>query len=238
MKRDDYKRVIDHIKVDDDLEKRLEQKVIMKNRKTIPLYHKVLAVGAAALLMVGLILILPKLQGERTHIANPSPDAEVTPVTQSLFSGFNVVAYAAGSEGATLTGNYPEETTATVMAPKVEIMLPTYSPLMSSVPGLPFDIRFETPQGEEIAPDRIEVTIDQGSLCTWNQVTFKVEEKGEAVTLKESMTLYWSPLYMDKAVNEITMTIQSMHGDTTVDTQVIVIKKLDEMRNYAAVGAE
>lgn len=236
MNRDDYRRAVDHIKIDEGMKKRLEQRCMTKRKGGFKLYQKV-AVGAAALLLiVGLTMFIPKDDIKPQTMEQPHVTAEGMPAVQKLFSGFQVVAYAAGAEGDTLSGDYQTETTATIITPDVEALLPTYSPLMSSVPGFPFAIQFVEPQGEERMPDRIEVTIDGGSLCTWNQATSVVEDKGDAVSLEQSTTLYWSPLSMNSEAKQTTMTITAKYGDETVDKQIIVIKRIDDMGNYKVAG--
>ena len=231
MKRENYKQAVDCIAVD----KGLKERVLMNRRRRMPVSRKVLAVGVALVAMALVLTFAVGDDAKAPSLKSPNLSWQNGQSDGLMFSSFQVVAYAAGEKGAPLTGNYQEETEPTVMGIEVTVELPNYSPLMSSVPGLPFDIQFIEPKVDEVKPDTIEVTVDQGSLCTWDQVTFIVEEKGKEATIQQSTTLYWSPLGMDKDAEQSTMTVRMSYQGTEIDTQIIVIERLDDM-SFTAKG--
>jgi len=75
----------------------------------------------------------------------------------------------------------------------LEVTLPVanYSPMMSSVPGLPIAIRAESGAA-------VELTVGQGELLRWGQDTeSKVLPQGSSLSFESSgneRTFYWSPL--------------------------------------------
>lgn len=68
----------------------------------------------------------------------------------------------------------------------ISLPLPQYSPLMSSVPGLPIRISAEK-------SDRILITTAEGSLLTWTAPASAVEDNGKTLQIRSGETVYWSP---------------------------------------------
>lgn len=82
---------------------------------------------------------------------------------------------------------YAHDGSAVEMKPNVELPLGKYTPIMSSVPGLPLQI------GSSEA-DSISVIAEHGTLIEWSPTTSKVIVKGKKVSIKPGTTLYWSPM--------------------------------------------
>ncbi|OPX42557.1 hypothetical protein CLHUN_35240 [Ruminiclostridium hungatei] len=96
-----------------------------------------------------------------------------------LFDGFAIRTYAASGEEIALSAN-------------AVIPLKEYSPLMSSVPGIPFIM-----PAIGIEADEIHVSVDKGALLTWKAPDGIVEDKGNTYECKADETIYWSPLSKD-----------------------------------------
>ncbi|MCA0758729.1 hypothetical protein KP806_27100 [Paenibacillus sp. N4] len=82
---------------------------------------------------------------------------------------------------------YADDGSAVEMKPNVELPLGNYSPIMSSVPGLPLQI------GSSEA-DSISVLAEHGTLAEWSPPASKVINKGSNASIKPGETLYWSPM--------------------------------------------
>ncbi|WP_141505259.1 hypothetical protein [Paenibacillus luteus] len=89
------------------------------------------------------------------------------------FSGFIITAYAADG-------------TALILKPNVQLPLGQYSPLMSSVPGLPITIASDE-------ADDIVVAVSEGNLSLWSPSDSKVHPKGKQLHAQPGITVYWSP---------------------------------------------
>ena len=69
------------------------------------------------------------------------------------------------------------------------ITLPQYNLLSSNVPGFPFTF---DPDG-----NKLELSVDNGTLCSWDQKSGKVTTLGKDCVMTEKSTVYWSPLEAD-----------------------------------------
>jgi len=133
----------------------------------------------------------PETQVQNDNPKNKNP---ISTEKEQVFSGFVLTVYAAEVEGTNLSVNYKEDAISTVLIPKVEVLLANYSPLISSVPGLPFSFDFNDSDSGSLKPDSIKVTIDYGELLTWNMETGIVSFEGTSISGQTGDTLYWSPL--------------------------------------------
>lgn len=92
-----------------------------------------------------------------------------------------ITAYAAGGK-------------AVGLAPRVKTPLGRYSPLMSSVPGFPFEIGFLRRSGSGPVDFTAEIRVDTGALLTREARDGSVTNHGRTLTLRGGSTVYWSPL--------------------------------------------
>lgn len=92
---------------------------------------------------------------------------------KAVFPSFVITAYAADG-------------TPVEMKPHVQLPLGKYSPLMSSVPGLPISI---TAEGADV----IAVTVTEGSFALWSPLASKVILKGKSLSVASGTKIYWSP---------------------------------------------
>ena len=95
-----------------------------------------------------------------------------------------------------------------VLYPEVKTPLGKYSPFMSSVPGYPFLIRL--PNGPDT--EQIRVTVDHGTLLTWDAGTGYIEDKGKSYICTDGATVYWSPIAGSTAyVENAQIDVYSVH---------------------------
>ena len=244
MKKEDYKRVVSSFKADNAFETRLRQRVLKvsgtKTKNTKPLYRRPITILAAICIIV-FITGIPMLQNifgkANTQATSKSINSESH---SSIFSGFMLTAYAASSEQVSLTGNFRKDTVPTILTPGAEVMLPEYSPLMSSVPGLPFVINCSAAKDNEFVADEIQVTVDKGKILLWDQNSGAIEDKEKSVVCKVGETIYWSPISSGSSVkDETSMKLRAMKDGKEVGTKIIVIKALDSIiGKYSATASK
>lgn len=258
MKGKDYKRTISNIKLDEGLESRLERKVVTaaddKKYKTLKLIPFMVGL---LIIVLGLIFGLPAInmkekhnEGEIKIEQTDEIDTEASPDIINLISKiFTVVAYANPNEGDNKLA-YENSQTAPikdiqidaepiVLEPEVEILLAKYSLLMSSVPGLPFTFELHEGNKNEIFADNIKITVDNGDLLLWDNVSGVITLIGKEYIGEGKFTLYWSPLNDGDLVKDsIRMVITALKNDKIIGEQIITIKQIDEIGMYytAVVG--
>ena len=116
----------------------------------------------------------------------------------SISDIFTLKVYSAEKENTYLTENYNIETEEKILEPKVELLLASFNPTMSSVPGLPFKIELNNANNLE---DEILITTDSGKICTWNKETGEVKAKGKSTSITNTCTLYWTPDFEESGNN-------------------------------------
>lgn len=174
---------------------------------------------------------------ESSAVADKDDDKN-TAGDSSDFTGFAIIAYTIEENNKEyLSANYLNETASTVMEPNVKILLARYSPLMSSVPGLPFTFNI-TDKSIEI--DSITVSVNSGNLLLWDaqEDDGAVQDCGAEYICNIGETLYWSPL--DETENSIvsnaTIIVTAIKDDKEIGHQTINI--IFDGNNYYAVAGE
>lgn len=142
--------------------------------------------------------------------------------------GYKVIKYKTmGGRKDTEIGTWFLENDATLKTLPLSVKLPLdkYSPLMSSVPGLPVEV-------EGTIQATIQIKVNAGEIILWGADTeSKVISRGKeySITLMESekFTFYWSPLN-DQASNA-EVTINSTYNDLTAKPIHLKISSKDSM---------
>ena len=107
-----------------------------------------------------------------------------------------------------------------------KVLIESYSPLMSSVPGMPFEISYE---GAEI-----NISVDKGDILYWDgskEGDSKVYNQGKNCTFNDSHKIYWSPSY-DEDGNKGIMTIEVIKNEKIVEEAIIQYIE-DDYKYYA-----
>jgi hypothetical protein len=90
----------------------------------------------------------------------------------------------------------------------------SYTPLMSSVPGFPFELAFKN--------SKITIEVDCGNILLWGDDTNqKVIDKGKNITLSSPCKIFWSPLDGESSnPNKAIMKISFTSGNQSVDATI------------------
>ena len=107
-----------------------------------------------------------------------------------------------------------------------KVLIESYSPLMSSVPGMPFEISYE---GAEI-----NISVDKGDILYWDgskEGDSKVYNQGKNCTFNDSHKIYWSPSY-DEDGNKGIMTIEVIKNEKIIEKSIIQYIE-DDYKYYA-----
>lgn len=108
----------------------------------------------------------------------------------------------------------------------VKMPMDKYSPMMSSVPGLPVEVEF-LDSWKDSGYDVI-VTCNNGILLSWNPPDYVVNEQGNSFKLSSSSTIYWSPNRMQQMTSEDTLTFSLYKGNNEIGQIAIEIKADDQ----------
>nr|WP_122012427.1 hypothetical protein [Maliibacterium massiliense] len=167
---------------------------------------------ALALLFCALPL-QPSAPGQRVpSTAAPPPDAA------RAFAGVTVLAYAARPDGAPLCARAIALHRPIALQVDVTTPLAGYSPLASSVPGLPLCIAWS----EGVTGVRVET--DGGDLLLWDIATGIVTPLAQPHTCTRPQTLYVSPLDASgQARDTMRIHLRALRGQQTVGYQEVII---------------
>lgn len=108
-----------------------------------------------------------------------------------------------------------------------KVLIESYSPLMSSVPGMPFEISYE---GAEI-----NISVDKGDILYWDgskEGDSKVYNQGKNCTFNDSHKIYWSPSY-DEDGNKGIMIVEVIKNEKIV--QKAIIQYIEDDYKYYAI---
>ena len=229
MKPEDYNRLVSNIEPDKNLENRLKHRLSQKISAKKHRHRRwpALAAGGLALLV---ILCLPLFSGPYApgEPAVSSGQAAILPErSPSSALRLQLVAYAAQKEDDVLTGNYETQGTATLLTSSTEVLLPQYSPLMSSVPGYPFTFGATGPSTLQL-----QISVTEGELVRWenNQII----SLGQSTCVSPNETLYWSPIDQQQPVDIAVLTVTAMDGENVLGKESILIQATDTLGHYTA----
>ena len=226
MDKKDYQRAVSTIKPDDNMKERLSHRVASKtkpDRRNV-IWGRI----AAAFAMICTVFVIALCLSDKNNQGLDLPIADsgnlTTPVTlspeptESISNFFIVTVHA--SDG-----------TPTLLIPDVEVELEAYTPLMSSVPGLPFVIG----EKNEEQMTTIEVSVDNGQLLTWG-IDGVISNHGLAYTCIGQETLYWSPLNGETVImDETRMILTAVDDGQIIGRKMLVIRYIDgDIPLYAA----
>lgn len=196
---DRYREGMHEIRASEEMKQQFIQQTqlrLSKGKSMIMLSMKTAALTAAACVI--LVMTVLFLSPSQTSI-QPKP-----------FSGFIITAY--GADG-----------TALPLKPNVQLPLGQYSPLMSSVPGLPITIASDE-------ADDIIVAVSEGSLSLWSPSDSKVHTKGKQLHAQPGITVYWSPSVEENTkllTEKSSVSIIAYRNKTEIGRRTVEIQSAD-----------
>jgi hypothetical protein len=151
--------------------------------------------------------------------------------TAKPFRGFILTVYAADGSGETPTANSMSEMSPVIMQPDVIVPIGSYSPLMSSVPGLPFSFDAEYEYD-------IHVSVNAGTLLSWDiqAGSGPVTDLGNETVCSNRDTLFWSPMTDTGSAKTTTITVSAVENGKVIGTQDIYITSDEFGYYFAQVG--
>lgn len=106
-----------------------------------------------------------------------------------------------------------------------EIVLGTYDPLSSTVPGYPVIITNTKKNQTNV---RFSIDVTEGQLLQWDEETGDIRELGKSTTLIGNGKLFWSPLKSGKLVENAKIEVNLFIKDkleNTVDVEIDMEKE-------------
>ncbi len=155
---------------------------------------------------------------------------------KKIFRGFALTAYAADSEAEYLNANFLEEAEKLLLTPDIKIPLAKYTPLMSSVPGLPFTV--DLAGDDNINIEAINISADYGELNKWNRETGVVSSQGQSATIDTGETIYWSPITDEDFadIKNAVITVEAVADGKVAGRQKLYITQKETGYYYATAG--
>ncbi|MDE7422540.1 MAG: hypothetical protein K2N51_02415 [Lachnospiraceae bacterium] len=129
--------------------------------------------------------------------------------------------YEAKQKEQVITANYMDSMEKREVEDEKEIVLGTYNPLSSAVPGYPIIVSDSKDSDVNV---NISIFASQGQLLQWNQETGHVTELGQSGTFKNGERIFWSPLNNGKLVKEAKIEAKLFVSDeleSTVNVKIV-----------------
>ena len=218
--------------IDDTKAKIFKNNMHTKNRIS---YNKKIAFVASFVLI--LAVCIPTLLRNSSFLNQKEPsDVSNSSISNtSEMKGVVVVAYSPKMSGQTITANYINETLPVKMKPDVSVLLPSYSPVMSSVPGFPFEFKTMMTDGTSTSDYDMEISVDNGSLISWNINTGEIIDNAKLYKGKSKATLYWSPLNEQEIVENAQILVKIYKNKEIICSQTITITQENQIF-YATIN--
>ena len=143
----------------------------------------------------------------------------------SELKGVVVVAYSPKIPGQTISANYIEETLPIEMKSNISVLLPSYSPAMSSVPGFPFQFKAVMTDGTSKSDYNMEISVDNCSLIYWDIKSGEIIDNGKLYRGKSETTLYWSPLVNEELAQTAQICVTIYKNQNQICSQTIYIEE-------------
>ncbi len=218
--------------IDDTKTKILENNTYIKNHIS---YNKKIALAASFILVLAVCIPTLLHNSNFPNQKKPSIVSNSSISNTSEMKGVVVVAYSPKMSGQTITANYINETLPVEMKPDISVVLPSYSPLMSSVPGFPFEFKTKVTDGTRASDYDMEISVDNGSLISWNINTGEIIDNAKLYKGKSKETLYWSPLNKQEIAENAEICVTINKNKKKIFSQIITITQKNHVF-YATVN--
>lgn len=128
--------------------------------------------------------------------------------------------YEAKQREQTVMANYMDVMKKREVKTEKKIVLGSYNPVSSNVPGYPVMISSSKKNETDV---KFSITALGGQFLQWNQETGDVKELGKSSTFKADKKIFWSPLNNGKLVEEAKIEVNLFIKDQLEDTVEVKI---------------
>lgn len=142
---------------------------------------------------------------------------------QQKSAHIKVCVYESTQEGQFLTQNYVNEMKKKELKPDEKVVIGSYNPLDSSVPGYPVLISDERHSAKKRAA--LSLKVSAGSLIQWDRKTGEIIPLGKEYHFSQNANIYWSPLEDGKIVEKTIISAGVTDGLSQDDTINVTISK-------------
>lgn len=145
-----------------------------------------------------------------------------------------VCVYESTQDGQFLTQNYVNDMKKKELKPNEKVVIGSYNPLDSSVPGFPVLISDESASGKK--HDALSLKVTAGNLIRWDKKTGDIIQLGKEYHFSQDVNIYWSPLENGKIVEETIISIGIIDGLFQNDTITVTIKRKNDVFKAEKTG--
>lgn len=213
MDRNDYNRIVSRLTAPQELKPRIREKIVSagigrgKKRK----FKKPIIAACAAF-----TLLLTGFTGLYIRTVRNGSDSQCLALT----------VYAADNASDVLTSDFKKDSRPTLLKPDIIVNMPEYSPLTSSVPGIPFKVDIKNVKNSKGI--KVKLTVCGGNIVTWDSPCGSTHIKGKNYVCGLGETVYWSPLNGGAvAKGKTVITAAELNEGRTIARQRIIVETAD-----------
>lgn len=145
-----------------------------------------------------------------------------------------VCVYESTQEGQFLTQNYANEMKKKELKLNEKVVIGSYNPLDSSVPGYPIFISDERDSSKKY--DVISLKVSAGNLIQWDKKTGDIITIGKEYQFSKDANIYWSPLENGKTVEKTIISAGITDGLSQNDTITVTINRENDVFIAKKIG--
>lgn len=145
-----------------------------------------------------------------------------------------VCVYESTQDGQFLTQNYVNEMKKKELKPNEKVVIGSYNPLDSSVPGYPIFISDERDSDKK--HDVLSLKVSAGNLIQWDKKTGNIIQLGKEYQFSQYVNIYWSPIENGKIVEETIISAGTIDGLSQNDTITVTINRENDVFKAEKTG--
>jgi len=138
-----------------------------------------------------------------------------------------VCVYESTQDGQFLSPNYVNDMKKKELKINEKVVIGSYNPLDSSVPGYPILVSDE--RNSRKKQDVLSLKVSAGNLIQWNKKTGDIISLGKEYHFSQNANIYWSPLENEKIVEETIISAGITDDLSQNDTITVTIKRKDDV---------
>lgn len=138
-----------------------------------------------------------------------------------------VCVYESTQDRQLLTQNYVNEMKKRELKLNEKVVIGSYNPLDSSVPGYPILISDEGTSSKK--QDVLSLKVSAGNLIQWDKTTGDITSLGKEYLFSKEANIYWSPLENGKIVEETIISARTTDSLSQNDTITVTIHRENDI---------